>query len=319
LSVMSAPAFDDVGSVDTKTIERDPAPVPVEPAPAFCDLGSAAFKLLRDPVSGFEVTTATETKDIKASTTFTKKGKKVKAHTSLEVSSGLDFNLTVGTNNKCTVEVAVSDLGTEGSSLRIQSETNKSGITNIDGDVSFANNTASVLVGGAINADDRALTSVNVNGAYKHSRCLIVGLSGAYNFEEKELDVEGAVMCDCGSSQARLSIAKTSSWLTNLSWYHKYSDKLEYATTFGFDWTAQEKTSAEFGASWKIDETTTFRGKWAVQQSLKSGAKFRVGLAANQKVTEYCSASIGVNLNASKFLGRADDDPHSFGFHLSFE
>jgi hypothetical protein len=78
---------------------------------------------------------------------------------------------------------------------------------------------------------------------------------------------------------------------------------------------------ASVGASWKLDDNTQLSGKWSVGQAPRDAAQFRAAFAAEQKVASHCVATIGVDLNASKFLGRADatGGDHTFGFNLSFE
>jgi len=299
------------------------------PVPLFPALDNKVSDLLSSfPDRGLAVAAAAGTGNVKTTTLFKKKASKVSAQTGLSIKNDVipvDLDVNVSTSNKCTAELSSSDF-IKGANVRVQSRTGKSGETKFQAEGTFANEQVAGGVEFNINFDKRELESVQGHGVFKYPDQIYWGARGTFKKDILKLEGTAVVNLD-NSSYAQFNLSKKSNLVVGgLSWYHIFSDSVTYASTFTFDVNAPKKgrkgTKAALGGCWKLDEDTTFLGKWDISQSPEGNiGQLRISLAAQQRVTSYCVASVGVNLNASKFLGRSDakGKDHNFGFQLAFE
>jgi len=299
-----------------------------QPVPFFPALDDAAFAIQNEGFpSGFEVTTlAAAGRNVVTNTSFRKKGSKVSGQTGLSITNDaipVDLEVQVSTSNECFAKISTQDFFTQGTGFALKSLTGKTGETTFDAELNFANDKFSV--GGDITANYEkwALESATGHAVVQLQDNIRAGIQARCKSYFKW---NGAVALTCANSEAQVNVTKkASNWVGGFSWYHNLSDSITYGAQFNFDITTPQKngTSASVGGSWKLDDKTTFYGKWIATKKANHDAAghLRLEVAAQQHVTSYCVATLGIDLNANKFLGRADakGKDHSFGLKVSFE
>jgi len=105
--------------------------------------------------------------------------------------------------------------------------------------------------------------------------------------------------------------------LWGLSFFHKVSDGVKWALDFDADQAWIRGPIASVGGEYKLDDSTTIKGKWAVKLTEQSKqTEMRVGVSARQKISPFISVTLGSDLNVRNLLGDSIGDAHSFGFEL---
>jgi hypothetical protein len=280
------------------------------------------------PEPRFEIATKNTSPAIGVKTSFVKDGTGVFAQVGLDVKfdttvSKLDIACQLNTRGECKASFTGSDLGVAGTKLGFGTDTDDTGLTTLSGDLGFSNDQVSAKVGGKFSVERAKLDSVNFALVGQYPDNLFFGVSANKEVPKDKLTLEGGVAWQFNDAKAAVKVTQTENLRAAVSWWQSISNEVKVASVINFDLLADGKgaVDAGVGATWKVDESTSFRGKWAVVSKPGTAATFRASFATEQRVTKNILAGVGVDLNASKFLGRKDagDADHAFGFKVAFE
>lgn len=198
--------------------------------------------------------------------------------------------------------------------------------TNFNGHFGYANEQASFHLGAKANYDDQKFRSVHSSLVFQYPENVSWGFSGLYKFNEKPYVLSAASAVQLNNANAHAALTKKQDlYSLAFSWFHQLSGSVSYASNFTVDANAPvdqvKGTTAGIAGAWKLDDDTTLRGKWSVAQKKSGIAEMRVGLATEQRVSTHAVATIGADINATKFLGNSNSKgkDHKFGFKLDFE
>jgi len=113
---------------------------------------------------------------------------------------------------------------------------------------------------------------------------------------------------------------KTGDNIFGTSFFHLYSPKLKYSMDFDIDQANVRGPIAAVAAEYKLDDSTSLKGKYAVKVNPQSKqSEMRIGLAARQKISPYFTTTFGADLNLSNLLGSSIGDAHTFGMELKLQ
>jgi hypothetical protein len=108
-----------------------------------------------------------------------------------------------------------------------------------------------------------------------------------------------------------------SSLLWGLSFWQKVSDKNNLA----FDITSEDnavKTSFTAGTEYKVDDSTTVKGKWRLIKT-NDRVDYRLGASLKQKLSNHVTIIFGSDLNPRSFLGSGEGEPSTYGVEIKLQ
>jgi len=227
----------------------------------------------------------------------------------------------LSTLSECTASLALDNKVMKGSSLKISSICDDKLQTNLTLDLGLDTDRFSLMSGGTIGVDSKKITSAygQIVGGFNDTLFVGVRISNVFG-KENDLLVKGSLAYQTRDSMTGIQV--NDSLRTKFNYWQQVSSNVAVASTVAFDARPRNPdgkgVSVSVGATCEVDEDTTFLGKWSVDQKPAKVAEFRIGLAAEQRLTKNAVATFGVDLDAAKFLGGGVSG-HTFGAKLAFE
>jgi hypothetical protein len=95
---------------------------------------------------------------------------------------------------------------------------------------------------------------------------------------------------------------------------------VKYSWSFVTNSKANTTPSCIVGGEYKVDDLSTVRGRLSVAKPAENAdPNFRVALALNQTLSDHTVVTVGVDVNASTFLGLKGGADHSIGFEVKLK
>jgi len=104
--------------------------------------------------------------------------------------------------------------------------------------------------------------------------------------------------------------------LLGVTWFHKISSAVKYGLNFSLDQSQTLGPAANVGGEYKLDDSTTLKGKFGVRTDDSSQTDFRLGLGTSLKISPNATATVGADINVRKLLGHNIGADPSFGLEL---
>lgn len=238
----------------------------------------------------------------------------------------VEFSGKFGTckNGPYEAGLTVKDLGTAGTKFTFTGVQDKDGCaTKASG--SFKNQHVNGSLGLTYPFDDAKAPAANGSLLVQHNE-FFAGTSGTYELPatkdgDAKVSVNGVAGYTTSKNQLHAFVQNNAKvQVVGFGWFHQLTDAVKFALNGSVERKNTRGPEAVFGGEYKVDGSTTLKGKFTVQQGKDSSdvTEFRAGVAGAQKVNSNITTTLGADLNVKQLLGGNEGAPHSFGFEVKF-
>jgi len=240
----------------------------------------------------------------------------------------LEFTAKLATTNEFSAGFSVKDLVGQGSKVEVTgSQSDRDGASaQLVGSYKAAGISTKVSVGypfGAVGPKkEKKPLKINGEAVIQYPTNLFLASNVVVDVDSENTSMKGDGIVGYSQDQWQFTARgshdrKSDITLWGLSFFHKVSDGVKWALDFDADQAWIRGPIASVGGEYKLDDSTTIKGKWAVKLTEQSKqTEMRVGVSARQKISPFISVTLGSDLNVRNLLGDSIGDAHSFGFEL---